>query len=222
MLGPEADPDDACRNPPQHREHAEQPERPRQRQLLFRHQDAADDPLLNRKLHRLRELHRQEPPLLDGVEVLFGHLAGPQRRRQNVRRRHRVLNGEIDADPADRRHGVRSVADAEQARPVPLPQPVNRDGQELHIVPALDLADAPLHRRRDLGNAGPECLQAACLDGFHPALGNDEGALPVIPAVQHDEEHARFGAAEHAGTVALLAAEPEPQHVHRRAVVFAL
>ena len=43
-------------------------------------------------------------------------LAAGQRAGQDVRRRNRVLDGEVDPDPADRRHGMGGIADREQAR----------------------------------------------------------------------------------------------------------
>ena len=58
-----------------------------------------------------------------------------QRRRQNVGRCDRILHGEIDADAADRGHGVRRVADAEQAGLVPLLQAIYGDGQQLDVIP---------------------------------------------------------------------------------------
>jgi hypothetical protein len=57
--------------------------------------------------------------------------------RRECWRGDRVLNREIDADAADRRHGVRRIADAEQARPVPLAQPIDRDRQQLDCPSAI-------------------------------------------------------------------------------------
>jgi len=43
-----------------------------------------------------------------------------ERLGENVGGGNCVLHRKIDADAADRRHGVRGIADAEQAWPVPL------------------------------------------------------------------------------------------------------
>ena len=51
------------------------------------------------------------------------------------RTRHRILDSEIDADAADRRHGVSGIADAEQPVAIPALQAIDRDSQELHVVP---------------------------------------------------------------------------------------
>ncbi len=48
---------------------------------------------------------------LDG-QVSFAEPIFQYRRGQQVRRRDCVLDGEIDADAADRRHGMRGITDA--------------------------------------------------------------------------------------------------------------
>src|SRR6185312_5057159 len=78
-------------------------------------------------------------PSLYRLQIGAAHPPPPQRDGQAIGRRHRVLNGDIDPDSADRRHGVRRIADQEQARPPPLPQKIDRYGQELHIVEAAHL-----------------------------------------------------------------------------------
>ena len=61
----------------------------------------------------------------------------PQLCCQQVRGRDRVLHGEIDADAANRRHRMRGIADAQQAGPRPALQPIDRDREQLDVVPAL-------------------------------------------------------------------------------------
>jgi hypothetical protein len=58
-----------------------------------------------------------------------------QRAPQDVRCGDRILNGEVDADASDRRHRVRRIADAQQPGPVPLRQPIDLHGQQLHVSP---------------------------------------------------------------------------------------
>ena len=64
-----------------------------------------------------------------------------------------VLNGEVDADAADGRHGVRGVADAEEAGEVPAVEDVDLDREELDLVPGGDLGDAVGEERRDADDA---------------------------------------------------------------------
>ncbi len=56
---------------------------------------------------------------------LDADLACAQGTGEPVRRGHRILDGEIDAYPPNRRHRMRRVADAQQAGPVPFPQTVD-------------------------------------------------------------------------------------------------
>jgi hypothetical protein len=54
------------------------------------------------------------------------------------------------------------------------------------------------------------------------AFGDDEGALPIVAAIEHHEEAPRLDTAEHRGPVAFPLGKPEPKHVHRRAEILAL
>ena len=80
-------------------------------------------------------------------------------RRQNVCRRDRVLNREVDADATNGRHRVRGVADAEKARPAPFAQAVDLHGQQLDLVPVLKFADAVAQERRDAATSLAKRLQ---------------------------------------------------------------
>ena len=80
-------------------------------------QHVADDALLHEELHRLHHLGRPFAPRLHLGKQLAGHAPLAQRLPENIGGGDRVLNGEIDADAADRRHGVGRIADAEQPRP---------------------------------------------------------------------------------------------------------
>ena len=98
--------------------------------------------VLHDHLHALDDLRRKGAARLHCGEMRRSYRSCAQRLGQDVGGGDRVLHREIDADAADRRHRVRGIADAEQARPVPLPQPVDRHGQQLDVIEALQLADA--------------------------------------------------------------------------------
>ena len=85
----------------------------------------------------LGDAGRKHAPLLHTAEVILAQHPGRERLPQDVRRRDRVLHREIDADAADGRHGVRGIADAQKARAVPAIQPVDRDREQLDLVPVL-------------------------------------------------------------------------------------
>ena len=72
---------------------------------------------------------------------------------------------------------------------------------------------------RKRGDAGAKGFEALGLDRIGGALADDEGALPVVAAVEHDEGSAGLDAAEHGARLLGTARQLEPQHVHGRAQV---
>ena len=138
-----------------------------------------------------------------------------------IRGRHRVLNRQVDADAADRRHRVRRVADAQQPGPLPVAQPVDLHGQQLHVVPVVRA------RRRGRARNGASLAIAARGTPAGRARGissmppfrDDERALPVVAAVEHDEHVPASTSAERSLADRRRARKPHPEHVHRRAEV---
>ena len=84
-------------------------------------------------LRALDDAGREQSPILHLVEQWIDILAARQRAGKDVRGRDRILDGEIDADPADRRHGVGGIADREQPGPMPARQPVQLHGQQMKV-----------------------------------------------------------------------------------------
>jgi len=78
-----------------------------------------DDTVLNDDLQALRDLRRPLAPALHGPQVPDVELLIPQRLPKDICRSDGVLNGEIDADAANRRHGMCGIADRQQPRHVP-------------------------------------------------------------------------------------------------------
>ena len=130
------------------------------------------------------------PPALNGLEILVGNLAAQQGRRQDVGGGDGVLDCEIDADAADRGHRVRGIADAQQAGSVPVPQPIDRDGQQLDIGPVAEFTDAVAQIGRQTHDFLAKGRQAGPMNPFEPALRDHERALPVISAIEHHEDAA--------------------------------
>src|ERR1700722_4237922 len=105
---------------------------------------------------------------------------------------------------------MRRVADADQARPPPLPQAIARHLKECNTVEAFDLADAVREERRQFQDALAERLDAGRLHLLDAALWNDIGALPVIAAVEHHQERTGLDMAEGFGVVAPFARDAKP------------
>ena len=186
-------------------------------ELALPGQHVADHALLHDDLDALGDACREFAPLLHLRQHVLADRAVAQRLGQDVGGGDRVLHREVDADAAERRHGMRGVADAEQAQAVPARHAVDRDGQKLDLVPVGDLAGAVGERRHRACDVGAERRQALAVHLFDRALRNDVGALPIVAAVEHDEDAPGQEPAAGLDGVVGAPAQPEPQHVHRRA-----
>src|SRR6185437_13189968 len=100
---------------------------------------------------------------------------------------------------------------------------VDRNRQQLYVVPAFDLGH-PLANieGRHLAHDLAEVVETAGLDLLDAAFRNDEGALPVIAAIQHHHHATALDVADNFVPVAFLARDTEPHHVHGRAKIVRL
>jgi hypothetical protein len=119
-----------------------------------RAQRTRDDAVLNKYLDRLSHACRPLAPLLHGREVMRGDGPSAKRLREDVGGCDRVLDSKINADTADGGHGVRGVAEAQQTGAVPAGQSVDRDREQLDVVPAILLVVRRLGRSTALILAG--------------------------------------------------------------------
>jgi hypothetical protein len=152
-LAPHAETYQAGGQPAQDRKSDEKPQEPRRRDLARAAEDTGDYSFLNNNLHALNDFRWPFAPLLHLRQQRIAQrcLAG-QWQGENIGRRDRVLNREIDADAADRRHRMRGVADAQKPRLVPKRQAVDRDGQKLDVVEAFEFVNAIGEERSQHGN----------------------------------------------------------------------
>ena len=58
---------------------------------------------------------------------------------QDIGRRHRVLNGQIDAHTAHRAHGMGGISNAQESRSPPRFQAIDLHREQLDLFPILDL-----------------------------------------------------------------------------------
>src|SRR5215472_4674379 len=150
------------------------------------------------------------------MEVLFGDRASEQAGRQDIGGGNRILHREIYPDTADRRHRMRGIADAQQPRPVPDAQAIDRNAQQLDIGPIAQLVDAIAEERDKSSDFLPQRGQAAVAYLVVAAFRNDEGALPILATVEHHKDAAGVDPAERLSRVVRTPRQPHPQHVHRR------
>ena len=104
--------------------------------------EGADEQVVDDDLKGLGDACGEFAAALDVGEGELGDDAGLEGGGEDAGGGDGVLNGEVDADAADGRHGVGGVADAEQAGAVPAGEAVDLDGEKLDLVPVGDLVDA--------------------------------------------------------------------------------
>ena len=194
----------------------------RQRRRRPASQRAADHAILDQPLQPLGRARRKRTAALHGLEIVDRHLAAPQRFGQDVRRGHGILDREVDPDPTDRRHRVCRVADAEQSGPLPFPQPIDLHCQQLDGVPVLELADAIGEEWDDRGDRLTEPVNPiapVAAELLVAAFRDDEGALPVVAALQHHEHMTVADVSKHLRRIVRAARQAHPQHIDRHAEV---
>ena len=196
MLGSDSDPYQPRRNRLQRGEAGEQPQREGDSQLSRRSEHARDDSVLDQHLNPLGHAGGELAPGLHLPQISFRQAPSSERFGEDVRRRHRILDGEVDPHAADRRHGVGGVADAEQARPVPAAQPVHPDGQRADRLPAFDRIDMVPAERDQGGDRPPEFFDPVLPQYVERSFRDHVAALPVVATVDHDEDAAVIEAAE--------------------------
>ena len=155
---------------------------------------AADHAVLSCLLARLDHPCRELPPILHFVKERPYLVAIGKRASKDVGGRYRILDCKIDTDPADRRHGVGGISDCQQSWPVPLDQPVELHRQEMKIRDLVQFAEVEIRRSCCFTSSRIASIPRALI-GFGGALRDQESALPIIAAVDHDEQAAALDVA---------------------------
>ena len=75
-------------------------------------------------------------------------------------------------------------------QPEEAAQPVHLDGEELHVIPACDLAHPLAGEGERCAEALAECVESLRAHGVEGALADHERALPIVAAIEHDEDAA--------------------------------
>ncbi len=164
MLGADANPDQPGRNPAKRRKSREEAKKKRRRKRTRLSEHTCDDTILDEELHALGHARRPVPPLLDAAQIVGHQPLLPQRSGQEIRGRNCVLDGEVDADAADGRHGVRRITDAQESGAVPLTQPIDLNGEQFDCFSVLQFADAIGHKRRELRHTVAKRRQPSSLE----------------------------------------------------------
>ena len=155
----------------------------------------AEDDAVGQALHALDQ--RGGPPaapLHPGAAPTAGRSrptrsAGAEQPGRGDRVRHR----EVDPDPADRRHGVRGVADQQQPVAVPAAQPLEPDVEQAARRPTTRSSSTrSASHGSSVGEPAPQLLDPGRPQRGVAALADEVGALPVVAAVDQHAEVARW------------------------------
>src|SRR5665213_1003516 len=110
---------------------------------------------------------------------------------------------------------MRGIANAKQARTVPLPQAVDLHRQQLDLLPILQFLHAIAQKGGDLENAFSKHFQPTGLDFLKRAFLDDESGLEIIAAVDQDQRLAIIERAQDLFGVARPSAQPKPENIDR-------
>jgi hypothetical protein len=120
MLGAKPETDESCGNARKEGQGAQQPRKAMKKPRTPVRQHSSDNRALNEELQSLGSARRALSAALNGAQIVFREAAVSKFGDQYVRGGNRVLDRQIDADAADRRHRMRRIADTEQSGAIPL------------------------------------------------------------------------------------------------------
>src|SRR5260370_1109124 len=183
MLRAETHSDEPRRDALQERPAVDELENPRRLDVVAA-KDALDHVILDCNLHPLCRAGGEFAAPLRGGEVVVMCGWGGQWSGKNIGGGDRILNRQIDAHAANRRHRMGRVADAKQSWAPPTLEAIHYHREQLNLLPIGDLFHTVAQKGSQLGKMRAKGGQAAGAKLLIAALGNDEGALPVRAAVE--------------------------------------
>ncbi len=138
-------------------------------------------------LHALGAAYDADAVLLNPAEMMVRERVGAERIGEEIGGGDCILQRDVDADAADGGHGVRSVADAEQAGKPPTVKVIDLYGEQLDLVPGIELGGAAGEEGCELFDTGAESFEAVPLNLREEAFGDDVAALEIVVAIDEDE-----------------------------------
>ena len=193
-----------------------EPHRPGETGLCCAADDAANESVLDENLHVLHESRGAKPTFLYRFQVCgFDRAMVSKKGNESIGGSNGVLNGKVDADASDRRHGMSGVADTQEAGAIPSLESINRDGQESDLIPISESFESVPDERCDGGDAPSKGLDTLLAKLFVSPLGNDESALPIVTSIDHDQHFALVETSQQFPGVIFLSRDAHPQDVDR-------
>ena len=177
---------------------------------------------LHAELDRYLNLHhpsRKQPSLLHRGEIILGKTSFAKRSGQNASCGNRILDGEVHADTAGRRHRMGRIPDAKQAGCPPTNDAIESDRKETCLPPIMKGVQTFCRKGKMWRDPLLECIKPRFPQLEEAAFQDDETATPsVSPVINH-----------HAGTLVHVldrdnriirqTRQPEPDHIDPRAKI---
>src|SRR5439155_7657822 len=112
---------------------------------------------------------------------------------------------------------MRGIADAEEPRAMPAAQPIDAYRQQVDRAPIGDFAGAVCRKRHAVPDPLAKGLHTLFLQLLDRTFGAHAAALPVLAAVDEDEDLSAFETAHGIRRIFRLSRDPKPKNIHRRA-----
>ena len=104
---------------------------------------------MNENLHRLNEPRRPFTPCLEFAQIIHGNRTGSQFLGEQIGSRDGILDREINADAACRRHRVRRITDAKQPVAAPITETIDLHREQLDFCPVIKLCHTVAEKCRE-------------------------------------------------------------------------
>ena len=175
--------------------------------------------ILDGELQMLRHVGWPFAAFLDAGEDFLGDALFTQGRGEDIGRCDGVLDSEVHADSSDGRHGMRGIANAEQAGEMPPREVIDLHGEQLDLVPAIEFLHALAKERNHAENVLMEGFQTFFLEHFERALSDEETTLPIVAAIDHDDAAPGLEIAETGMRIVGVARHTHPEDIEGRAQI---
>jgi hypothetical protein len=167
----------------------------------------------NYSLHPLCMPRCKLPAALYFRQVIGAKSAFAERSCQYVGGSDCVLDGKVDPDASNRRHGVCRIPDTNESGTIPAAKAIHSYFKQFRIVPVAHLGDAVVQERSPFDDRRAQPLYTLNLHFRRGSFRDYKPALPILAAVQRDERLATVGMNPKIGIIEVFG-ESHPQQIN--------
>src|SRR5665213_2012293 len=110
---------------------------------------------------------------------------------------------------------MRGVADAEQARKMPFPQPVDLHREQFDPIPAFEFVHAMSEVRRNAPNGLAKRIDPVALGLLERTLRDNQASLKIVATVDQDQRPAIVDIPQQLLGIARSTRNAKPKHIDR-------